>query len=85
METLNSLGFALWLARFKSSPFEKRVATNNARRALANYFRQSLNAVNHAPQRENLNRRQLRAERAGVSVMHRAQPFGLDFAVRKWA
>ncbi len=83
---LSELSFPLWIARngYWRSQLDRKSRLNELRREARAFLMRQLSANVRPFQREGLNRRQRRAERAGVAVLRRGDVCGIPFAVQPW-
>ena len=83
---LCGLAFSLWMARNcgSKSRTDREAAVRNRRHELRTAVRFGHLADCHKPQRDLINRRQLRASLAGVELYDRVTALGFDLAFPKW-
>lgn len=83
---LCGLAFSLWIARNcgSKSRIDRETAVRNKRHEFRMAVRFGHRADCHKPQRDLINRRQLRASLAGIELYDRGTACGFDLAFPKW-
>ena len=78
--------FALWRARVLGNPkpYERLQRISDAKARLFRLIKRGPDSSNHSSQRDELNRRQREANRAGVSLYREFPVSSLTVYIRKW-